>query len=761
MRLPLLCFPVLGALYLLALLCTAVAGHRFFRTQQPTLIVTSTADSGPGSLRQALADAHDGDTIHFDPALNGQTITLTSAELAVRANVTIDGPGPNLLAIKRDPQAPLFGIFHVIPGATALMIRGLTITGGAAFYGGGIFNEGTALSIVNCSIHDNVSLGGLGASGGGIYNVYSTITITQSTISNNWALEGGGVVNFGPMEINESAITGNHAYQFQKRGGIGGGISNGGTATLTINDSVVSGNVAGDPNPFPTPGPSPTPAPVGFGGGIQNNLATLTIHNSVISGNTATGNDVNGGQGGGIGSGGPVNITASTINNNHADHYGGGIDGNTISITDSTINGNDPGGISSGQSAISNTTISGNLGDGMFGSGSVTNSTISGNTGHGIVVANTLEIANTILNASAPGTSIVGGIVTSHGYNLCSDNGSGFLTGPGDQVNTDPILGPLQDNGGPTFTHQLLVGSPALNSGDPNFTPPPFNDQRGNGYDRVFAGRIDIGSFEVQPPSPTRCLNFSTRLLVQTGEQVGIGGFIITGTGEKQVLLRAIGPSLAQVGVPNFLADPVMELHGPAGFTTVFNDNWRDTQEAQIIATGLAPSNDLEPAILATVNPGNYTALVRGKDNTTGVGSVEVYDLGPATSQLANISTRAFVGTGAHVAIGGFILRGIQSNSTHVIVRGIGPSLDLIILPSMLANPTLELRDNNGALLSSNDDWQDDPVQAAQLSAYGLAPLDPKESGIFAPLPPGLYTAILAGKNGGTGIGLVEIYNVQ
>jgi hypothetical protein len=241
---------------------------------------------------------------------------------------------------------------------------------------------------------------------------------------------------------------------------------------------------------------------------------------------------------------------------------------------------------------------------------------------------------------------------------------------------------------------------------------------------------------------------------VQTGANVGIGGFIITGTAPKRVILRAIGPSLP---VSDALADPVMELHGPAGFMTIINDNWRDTQEAEIIATGFPPTNNLESAIVATLNPGAYTAIVRGKNNTSGVALVEVYDLDQAAaSKLGNISTRAFVSTGSNIVIAGFILGGGTGND-NVIVRGIGPSLPVT---GVLADPTLELRDSNGALIRSDDNWQDDPAQAALISAAGLAPTNSLESAIFATLTPGPYTALLAGLNNGTGVGLVEVYDL-
>ena len=248
---------------------------------------------------------------------------------------------------------------------------------------------------------------------------------------------------------------------------------------------------------------------------------------------------------------------------------------------------------------------------------------------------------------------------------------------------------------------------------------------------------------------------------VQVADRVGIGGFIISGSAPKQVLLRAIGPSLSHFGVPDVLADPVLELHGQGSFATIINDNWRDTQEDEIQATGIPPTNNLESAILATLAPGAYTGIVRGKNNTSGVGLFEIYDLNQGgASKLANLSTRAFVSTGSDIVIAGFLLSESRASS-RVIVRGIGPSLAPAFFPAnaVLANPTLELRDGNGALLVANNDWQDNAVQAAELTAAGLAPSNALEAGIAATLPPGLYTALLAGLNNGTGIGLVEVYD--
>ena len=248
---------------------------------------------------------------------------------------------------------------------------------------------------------------------------------------------------------------------------------------------------------------------------------------------------------------------------------------------------------------------------------------------------------------------------------------------------------------------------------------------------------------------------------VQPGDNAGIGGFIITGTAPKHVLLRAIGPSLAQSGVPDVLADPVLELHGPGAFATITNDNWRDdpVQEAAILATGIAPTNNLESAIDTTLLPGAYTAILRGKNNTSGVALIEVYDLSPAVlGKLANISTRAFVSTGSNIVIAGFTLGG-NYGGDKIAVRGLGPSLTAMGVANVLADPMLELRDSNAALLMSDNNWQDNPAHAAELSAAGLAPASQLESGIAATLPPGQYTALLSGMNSGTGIGLVEVYD--
>ena len=260
------------------------------------------------------------------------------------------------------------------------------------------------------------------------------------------------------------------------------------------------------------------------------------------------------------------------------------------------------------------------------------------------------------------------------------------------------------------------------------------------------------------PTVPAQALNISTRVEALTGDQVPIGGFIITGTDPKRVILRAIGPSLASTGVSNPLADPVMELHASDGSLITSNDNWRDSDEANIEATGLAPTNDLESAIVTTLDPGSYTAVVSGKNGGTGVSLVEAYDLDQAAdSELGNISTRGFVGVSEDVMIGGFILGGGGAETT-VVARGIGPSLTDFGVTDALPDPTLELHDSNGALIQSNDNWKDE--QQTEIEATGLQPTNDLESAVLATLAPGAYTAIVAGSGGVTGVALVEVYRL-
>lgn len=281
------------------------------------------------------------------------------------------------------------------------------------------------------------------------------------------------------------------------------------------------------------------------------------------------------------------------------------------------------------------------------------------------------------------------------------------------------------------------------------------------------AGKIyvaDSANHTIRVGGPTaiaQSLNISTRARVETGDNVLIGGFIVTGSYSKKVAVRALGPSLAQLNVSGPLPDPTLELFDASGTGLGINDDWRDASNAaELQALGLAPSNDLESAFIVTLFPNqSYTAVVRGKDAATGVALVEVYDLNPmADALLANLSTRGFVQTGSDVMIGGFIVGG-ASGADKVVVRALGPSLAQAGVSNALANPMLELRDGNGVLVSANDNWKES--DQAEVESTGLAPSHDLESAIVRNLSPGSYTAIVSGAGGGTGLGLVEVYNLQ
>jgi len=258
---------------------------------------------------------------------------------------------------------------------------------------------------------------------------------------------------------------------------------------------------------------------------------------------------------------------------------------------------------------------------------------------------------------------------------------------------------------------------------------------------------------------------------VQTGDNALIGGFIAVGSVPKKIMVRAIGPSLSNFGVPGALQDTTLEVRAANGTLIATNDNWKtndqthQSQQAIIQATGLAPSDDRESAIMLDLAQAGFTAVVRGKNDTTGVGLVEIYDLNQtADARLANISTRGVVGTDANVMIGGFIVGG-GNGAAKLMIRAIGPSLFKFGVSGALTDPTLSLRNANGTEIASDDDWyiiiNGDDSHVKTIQNTGLAPSDDRECAILITLPNGNYTAIVAGYEGGTGIGLVEVYNLQ
>jgi hypothetical protein len=259
-------------------------------------------------------------------------------------------------------------------------------------------------------------------------------------------------------------------------------------------------------------------------------------------------------------------------------------------------------------------------------------------------------------------------------------------------------------------------------------------------------------------PVPGRALNIATRMRVQSGDNVLIAGFIVQGESgsTKRIILRGIGPSLGQAGLGGALADPILDLYDSEGEIIVSNNNWRTGQRDEVEATGIPPAHELEPAIVATLAPGLYTAVLRGNLDGTGIGLVEAYDLDQQSpAQFANIATRGKVETGDDVMIGGFIVGG--ETSSRMLIRAIGPSLSKVGVPGVLEDPVLELYNANG-LVMANDDWR--TAQADELTRTNAAPSDERESALLVNLSPGGYTAVVRGKNETTGVAVVEVYNL-
>ena len=317
--------------------------------------------------------------------------------------------------------------------------------------------------------------------------------------------------------------------------------------------------------------------------------------------------------------------------------------------------------------------------------------------------------------------------------------------------------------GNATIQWRLYSGPAAVTFADPSLASTTVNFPQPGIYTLLLSANdgvhtVAYDALLVHVTTRASLGDISTRVHVQSGQSVSIGGFIIASSAVKNVIVRAIGPSLADAGVQGSLADPTLELRDSSGNLLQANDNWKDTQEQTIRDTMLAPSNDLESAIVASLQPGAYTAVVSGKNGTTGIGLVEIYDLQPSpTSKLANISTRGAVGIGQNVMIGGLILLG--PDPARILFRAIGPSLVASGIQSALADPQLDLFDAQGVRIATNNNWKDS--QQAAIQNTGAAPSHDAESAILADLTPGNYTAIVSGVNGSMGTALIEAYYLQ
>ena len=660
---------------------------------------------------------------HIDPACTADDCTLLEAITA--AYYSGNGPStitfaPGLSGTIRNSQAeglPVISPLTIVgPGA-----RLLTIDGGAAARILRISKGAGAVNISGLSLINGKSPG---SESGGACNNQANLTISDcSFVGNSSSANGGGIYNDG----------------------------SGGAASLTLVNCTIFGNDAAS----------------GAGGGIfnaaYNGSTTTTLTNCTFGENFAQ----NGGAiyNDGTSSGNAaLTITNCTFSSNGASSSGGGIFNDALN----------PSTTGTATVTLRNTLFSKGQGANLF------NDSAAGG-GGGTIVSEGNNLSSDAAGATGPDATTTGP--------------AGFLNHAGDIRNTDPKLGSFGNNGGDTDTISLLADSPARDAG--NDSTAPATDQRG--FARV--GVSDIGAYEfgaVAPtptptatptatpvvtatptatPTPTPTLgilnNISSRLQVGTGENVLFAGFTIQGTGSKQVFIRAAGPSLASVGVAGALANPQLELHNSNRDIIATNDDWQTTQiggvitadqSADIQSSGFAPADPAESAIIATLPPGAYTAIVEGVGGGTGVGIVELYDLSQNNgANLTNISTRGFIQLGDSVLIGGFT---VANQPVNVIVEAAGPSLRAIGVGNAMDDPQLELHDANGAI-AANDDWQTTQIggvitgdQSGAIQQSGLAPFNPAESALIARLSPGAYTAIMRGANNTSGVGVIAIYTL-
>jgi CSLREA domain-containing protein len=655
------------------------------------------------------ADAAPGNGI-CETASGNRVCTLRAAIMEANAHAGDDSigfslPAPSTITLTSALPNLSTNINIIGPGADKL-----TVSGANAYRVFTVTASGTV------SLSGITIASGKGSQGGGISTASGTLNISDCTLRTNLSTSTGGAIykSGGTVNIAGSALFGNKA-------GEAGGIENAGGGPLTISNSTLSANEATN----------------GYGGAIRNNSGTtLVITNSTFDGNSAY--DF----AGGIMADGSVTISNSTFFVNK--------------VTANPVGFNAYGGAiyhpQNGALSVTNCTFSGNSATGVYGS--------SSSQGHGGGISGGGSVKSTIIanNTASPSSNPspdVDGSFTSGGFNLIGKiEGSTGFTATTDQTGTianplDPKLDPngLQNNGGPTLTLALQSNSPAINKGDPNA---PARDQRGY----VRQNTPDTGAYELGGIIPVTLANISTRMKVEAGDNALIGGFIVTGTHDKRVIVLAIGPSLA---FADKLANPTLELY--AGNTLLeTNDNWVDSANKQaIMDSGAAPPSNLESAIIRTLpaNNSQYTAVVRGAGNGTGIASVQVYDLDRTTdSKLANISTRGDVQGGDDIMIAGFIISG--TDQQKVIVLAIGPSLTV---PGKLPDPTLQLVNQQGTILDENDNWGDSANKQAIIDS-GIAPTNSLESAIVATLPSGnaQYTAIVRGAGGATGVAVVQVY---
>jgi hypothetical protein len=789
-----------------------------------TFTVTTTADSGAGSLRQAILDANanaGNDTIDFNiPGDGVQTIKPATALPDITDTVTIDGytqPGssPNtkvtldnaVILIELDGSDPGFGDSSgVVLNADSCVIKGLVInrmphhaieinSNGNFIQGNFIGTDPSGATALPNGANGVGAIVGLFGPRGSNNNIGGPTADSRNVISGNIGIGvdlgfTGNVVqgNFIGVNAAASGVLGNSG------AGVSiSGIGNRVGGPLFGARNIISGNNRGV-------------QVTGSNHFIEGNYIGTNASGTLAVPNQDEGVNLDGATG--VLIGGLSAVAGSPPGNLISGNIGIGLDlanGASGNIIEGNIIGADASATSSLGNSLAGLSISGSgnfVGGTDLGAANViafngTDPVLGADQGDGISIGND----PTFVNNSLRGNSIFSNAAL--GINLQADSDGPFgvtLNDPGDadvganNLQNYPTIGSLtlaEDNSSVTLTGSLE--SIADTTFHLEFFSSSVADPSGAGEGKTFLGSTDVttdatgtasydvtfslpsttelvfsatatdpdgNTSEFSPASGTRLLNISTRLQVLTGDKVLIGGFIITGAGPKQIIMRGIGPSLASQGISGALQDPMLELHDSDGGVLLSNDDWQDTQKSEIEATGIPPTDSRESALVATLDPGSYTGILTGAGGTTGIGLIEVYDLDPNSgSKLANISTRGFVDVGANVMIGGLIIGPIDEGNATILLRAIGPSLVNSGIQDALQDPVMELHDAQGTLVTTNDNWQD--TQRSEIEATGIKPSDPRESAILATLAAGAYTAVVSGKNGTTGVALVEAYHLN
>lgn len=783
-----------SSLTFLLLILAAVTGGA------STFVVTNTSDSGPGSLRQAIVDANADKNsptlVNFNIQGTGvQTIKLASPLPTITGPLTIDGytqPGA-------DPNSATVGTNAVL----LIEINGQQVGGTGITIAG---TNNVVRGLVTNEFATDVSLQGQGHSVRGCYlgtNASGSAAIARPTFGSGVGSSFGVSMTIGgTAPADRNVIAGDVGFGHSTSGIVQGnyiGVSADGISFITP-----SAAVGGEVNGVTIGGSTSSAGNVIAGRVSLVNSASPIVQNNLIGTNALGMVASPGAQGLSLGGGTGVGTLGLTTNGTISQNVIVGSNNGFLPAVvflsgarNNSFKANFVGVAADGKTP---------LGDGPVGfylQYRCSGNQIGGvNAGEGNVIAFTGTPQQLSAGVAIPSTanapaSFANGANFIEGNSITGSGGLGIdlatagVTpndlGDADGIQNYPVLNSV------VFANDTVRVTGSLNStANTSFRIELFGndnaDPSGYGQGQYYLGFTNVttdanghAAFDVTLPvaasvraisstatGPTgtsefsasifaRLLNISTRADVHTGDNIAIAGFIIIGTDPKKVLLRGIGPSINVGGAPlaGALQDPVLNVWNNSDTLLAQNNDWKDSQQAEIQATGFAPPDDKESAVLMSLAPGAYTVQLSGRNSGTGIGLVEVYDLTQVGSQLANISTRSLVGTSDNVMIAGCIVAPNTGRSSRVLVRGIGPSLSGI--SNRLSDPVIELHDANGLLLASNDDWK---TNQAEVEATGIPPTNDRESALVADLLPSNYTVVLRGKDNFTGIAVVEVYRL-